>query len=165
MPAGKNNRMKKNDKNRRLTRVAVYLIGMQDDKILLAKRKNVEHMNGYWSLVAGHVYEGESSTQAMIREAHEECELTLTEKDLQLIGAMHQSSPPFDYINFIFFADLSNHNPTNLETQKCEALEFYCIKNLPSPMAHYILDIIEKSTSEKKLWIAEHGWKNQPKKL
>lgn len=147
------------DKTRIKTRVAVYLIGMKDDHVLLGKRKNASHMNGHWSLVAGHVAEGESASDAMIREAHEECNITLAPYELTLIGAMHHLSPPFDYINFIFKADLSNHNPTNREHHKCEALDFHHINQLPQPMAPYIKDIIHNCTSNESKWIIEYGWK------
>jgi len=148
----------KSDKTRDKTRVAVYLVALREQKILLAKRKNTVHMDGYWSLIAGHAYEGESCTQAMIREAKEECDLVLTSNCLQLIGAMHHYSPPFDYINFIFTVDLKEDQQLkNLEPDKCAVLEFYSIANLPSPMTDYILEIIEKSMSGKR-WISEFGW-------
>ncbi len=147
----------KNDKNRVKTRVAVYLVAFQNQKILLGKRKNTGHMDGHWSLIAGHAYEGESCTQAMIREAKEECDLSLNLNDLQLIGAMHHYSSPFDYINFIFTADLQSQEPKNLEPDKCDALEFYSIENLPSPMSQYTIEIIKKTMSEKS-WVSEFGW-------
>lgn len=148
-----------NGKNRHQTRIAVYLLGMRNQSILLAKRKNTGHMDGYWSLVAGHVYEGESSTCAMIREALEECNITLTPQEITLIGAMHHSSPPYDYTNFIFLADLTHHTPTNLEPDKCETLEFHAIDNLPSPITPYVLEIIKRSRDNKP-WVCEFGWDN-----
>jgi len=146
-----------NDKNRVKTRIAVYLVAFQDKKVLLGKRKNTGHMDGHWSLVAGHAYEGEPCTQAMIREAKEECDLFFGVSDLKLVGAMHHYSAPFEYVNFIFSVDLDNQKPKNLEPDKCEALEFYSIENLPSPMPNYVLEII-KRTASKKSWVSEFGW-------
>jgi len=147
------------DKKREKTRIAVYLLGKRGDTVLLAKRKNTGHMDGHWSLVAGHVFEGESSTQALLREAQEECGISLDASDLRLIGAMHHYSDPFDYVNFIFEADLTNHEPVNKEEHKCETLEFYPINQLPVPMSEYILQIIQESFSDKDHWICEFGWK------
>lgn len=141
-------------KNRQRTRIAVYLIGLRGDQVLLGKRQNTGHMDGHWSLVAGHVQEGEACTQAMLREIEEECGLLLQPHDLQLIGAMHHLSSPFDYTNFIFKADLSQHNPINREPNKCEQLAFFPITALPSPMAPYIITILKNSFSEEK-WIIE----------
>lgn len=147
-----------NDKNRKQTRVAVYLIGKRDNTILLGKRKNTGHMDGYWSLIAGHVREGESSTKALVREVFEECGINLKIESLSLIGAMLHKSPPYDYINFVFQADLTAHHLKNMEEDKCEALAFYPINELPSPMENYIVEIIKKSIPEQGLWISEYGW-------
>lgn len=147
-----------NDKDRTKTRIAVYLIGMRGDTILLGKRKNTGHMDGCWSLVAGHVAEGESATRAIIREAEEECGIRLSSDELQLMGAMHHFSDPFDYVLFTYFVDLNSHQPENKEPLKCETLEFHSIHALPTPMNDYILEIIQKSIAGK-IWVSEYGWK------
>jgi len=146
-----------NDKQRTNTRIAVYLIGTRGKEVLLAKRKNTGHMDGCWSLVAGHVYEGESSTDALLREALEECGLTLKPDELQLMGAMHHCSPPYDYINFIFKVDLHAHAPENKEEHKCEVLAFHHIDALPSPIEPYIREIITQCM-QHEVWVAEYGW-------
>lgn len=144
-------------KNRTRTRIAAYLIGTQGDTILLAKRQNTGHMDGYWSLIAGHVEEGESASSAIIREVQEECGITLNTGEIKLIGAMHHNSPPFDYVNFVFSADLTIHKPLNKEPHKCSMLSFHPISRLPKPMDDYIQTIIERSLSPAP-WIAEYGW-------
>jgi mutator protein MutT len=147
-----------NDKNRKNTRVAVYLIGTRGDTVLLGKRQNTGHMDGCWSLIAGHVDEGESSTRAMIRELQEECGVRIEPNELSLIGSMHHKSPPYDYINYIFHVDLMNHEPQNVEQHKCESLAFHSVTSLPTPMEQYVMDIIQKSVPQKGLWICEYGW-------
>lgn len=146
-----------NDRNRTKTRIAVYLVGLRQDKILLGKRKNADFLNEHWSLVAGHVYEGESCINAIIRETQEECGIALQPHELKLIGAMHHNSLPYDYMNFIYTADLTNHNPVNAEEEKCESLDFFPLSKLPDPIAPYVLDIIKKSC-KNEYWIAEVGW-------
>jgi 8-oxo-dGTP diphosphatase len=148
----------KNDKKRERTRIAVYLVGMRNDHVLLGKRINTDHMNNHWSLPAGHVYEGESCMQAIIREMKEELELILKPNDLQLIGAIHHNSLPYDYMNFIYTIDLTLHHPKNSEPTKCAMIEFYHKDNLPQPIAPYIVEIIEKSTISPNPWIIESGW-------
>ncbi|MEI6805718.1 MAG: NUDIX domain-containing protein [Myxococcaceae bacterium] len=147
-----------NDKNRIRTRIASYLVGIDNQRILLGKRINATHMNEHWSLPAGHVYEGESCTQAMIRESLEECGLDLTPNDLRLIGVMHHNSPPFDYINYIFSADLKNHQIINIEPEKCESLSYFAYDDLPTPMEDYIRFIIDKTLSNKHPWLVEYGF-------
>lgn len=148
----------KSDKERTRTRVAVYLVGLHGDTILLGKRKNTVHMNGFWSLVAGHVHEGESCMSALVREVQEECGITLHEKDIALIGAMHHDSPPYEYANYVYRVDLQNYEPINQEPEKCEMLAFFPYKDLPEPMADYIKFIIEKTVASNHPWIAEYGW-------
>lgn len=146
------------DKQRTKTRVAAYLVGLRNNAILLGKRKNAVHMNGFWSLPAGHVTEEESAMNAIIREAKEECDLDLSPNDLKLVGAMHHLSPPYVYINFIFKADLSNHKPKNMEPHKCELLSFHQLDQLPVPMEAYIKDIIMGTASQDTCRIIEYGW-------
>lgn len=146
------------DKKRNKTRVAVYLLGIKNNKILLGKRKNTQHMNNYWSLFAGHVFEGESCSNALKRECLEECGVYIKEQEFNIIGAMHHKSGEFDYINYIFKVDLSNHNPLNSEPEKCSELNFFDISNLPNPIDDYIKLIITKSFNSKAPWIIEYGW-------
>ncbi len=151
------NQKTQTDKDRHKTRIAVYLIGIRGETILLAKRQNTGHMDGCWSLVAGHVREGESSTHALIREVQEECGLHLNADEVTLVGAMHHYSPPFDYIQIAFLADLNAKEPQNLEPYKCEQLAFHPLDKLPNPMEEYIVTIIKQSVSGN-LWVSEYGW-------
>lgn len=153
--------MSMNDKDRTQTRIAAYLIGTRGDAVLLGKRQNTGHMDGCWSLIAGHVREKEPCTQAIIREFEEECGVKLKPEELTLIGAMHHNSPPYDYVNFIFHVDLTHHVPQNLEPHKCAILEFHDAASLPKPMEKYIIEIIQKSIPYKGLWVSECGWSYQ----
>jgi len=147
-----------NDKKRERTRIAVYLMGMRGDAVLLAKRQNTGHMDGHWSLVAGHVYEGESATQALLREVKEECGIDLSPDAIKLIGAMHHYSHPYDYVNFIFSADLTHHEPINKEEHKCEMLAFHSVHELPDPLVHYVQEMIKQNMNAQNFWICEFGW-------
>ncbi len=146
----------KSDKHRTHTRIAVYLVGIKDNHVLLGKRKNTDFMNNCWSLPAGHVNEYETCLQAIVREIQEECGVTLHSKNLELKGSMHHFSGDFDYINYIFLADLSNYVVVNSEPEKCEMLQFFSINNLPMPMYDYIRYIIQMTLYSKSAWIAEY---------
>jgi len=56
---------------------ASYLVLIEDNKILLQRRFNTGYEDGKYSLVAGHVDEGETFTEAIIREVKEEAGITL----------------------------------------------------------------------------------------
>lgn len=147
-----------NDKNRTKTRIAVLLVGVRNNSVLLGKRIHNTHMGGYWGVPGGHVYEGEPASKALIREIKEECGITLPKSDIEFRGAMHHSSDTFDYANYIFKVDLTNHEPTNKEPDKCESLEFFDINNLPEKTVPYVKLIIEKTLTNNHPWIIEHGW-------
>lgn len=147
-----------NDKNRSNTRVAVYLIGFRGNNILLGKRINTSHMNNYWSLPAGHVYESESIVDAIIRESNEELGILITPMQLIAIGSLYQRTNSFDYINFIFKVDLSACTVFNNESTKCESLKFFDVYDLPNPMDQYIKFIIHRSFYAKYPWIDVLGF-------
>lgn len=146
------------DKNRTKTRIAVYLIGIKHNQILLGKRINASHMNNHWSLPAGHVFEGESVYEAIIRESKEECGINISKQELSMIGAFHQYSDPWDYANYVFKIDLTGHTIVNSEPHACEELKFFDIDHMPQPMADYIRWIIDKSVRTNHAWIDEIGF-------
>lgn len=151
------------DRNRRVTRIAVYLVALRGGQVLLGKRGNVDHLKGYWSLPAGHAYEREVCEHAIRREILEECGLELPD-NLECIGVMHHNSPPYDYVNFIYRAELSSEAVVhNLEPEKCSALEFFAPDALPQVMAPYIKDMIRRSIFAKSPWISEDGWSGDEK--
>jgi 8-oxo-dGTP diphosphatase len=146
------------DKTRTKTRLSVNLVALRGNKVMLGKRKNTGHMDGYFSLPAGHVFEFETCFHAMTREAKEECGVSLTEKDLTLVGVMHHNSPPFDYVHFAFTADLTNHVPVNMEPHKCESWKFFRLDDLPSPIDPYIKKLLEMREGNTNPFL-EYGWK------
>ena len=73
-------------KNKNIYRI-VYLWIITNEKILIQQRSFNKRSNpGLWDCaVAGHVLSGENSIDAILREAKEELNLDLSEKDLKLI--------------------------------------------------------------------------------
>lgn len=51
---------------------AVHLVLIQNNQVLLLKRKNTGYQDGNYGLVTGHMEKGETAKQAIIREAQEE---------------------------------------------------------------------------------------------
>ena len=92
----------------------------------------------------------------IIREMQEECGIMLDKKDLQLKGSMHHFSGSFDYMNYIYVADLTAYSVMNMEPDKCEMWNFFPIDDLPSPMYDYIKYIITM-TLQNNTWIVEYA--------
>ena len=60
---------------------ASYIVLMRDNQVMLLKRFNTGYEDGKYSLIAGHVDEGETFTQCIIREAKEESGILLKPED------------------------------------------------------------------------------------
>lgn len=137
------------------TSVSAYLILKQQDKILFHLRKNTGYCDGMWSLVAGHVEEGESATEGMIREAREEIGIELYPDQIQVVHVMHRKT---NRLNVDVFFDCKSWQGEiqNCEPEKCERLEFFNLSSLPSNTVDYN-KLVLNSVLEGKFY-SEWGW-------
>lgn len=124
--------------------VAVYLVPIESDRVLLARRKNTGYADGMYSLVAGHVESGETLTVAMIREAREEAGISIEASELTLahtlIGpakAVSTSSLPCRWGGVIEIR----------EPDKCDDLSWFRLRDLPGTTLPYIRQAIESIES------------------
>ena len=99
-------------------------------EILLSLRKNTGYRDGEYELPGGHVEEGEDLMQAMVRETREELMIEVKEENLKIVHILHHYSG--NRINFILTTDTYEGNPRIGEPDKCEKIEWFDIKNLPS---------------------------------
>lgn len=119
---------------RRGVSVNAYLILKKSDQILLQLRKNTGYCDGLWSLVAGHVEDGEAASAGMAREAREEIGIEVQE--LKCVHVMHRVT---NRLNMdVFFECLSWKGKIEIrEPHKCEALQYFPIDRLPENMVDY----------------------------
>ena len=147
-------------KERYKTKSAVFLLILEKDKILLQKWKNTGFMDGFYDLaVSGHVEAGEPITQAVLREAREECNLELKPEELRLFTVIHNRLDGEVYYYFYFTADLSQENKDRLgikEKDKIEELAWFDLKNMPRRVAEHNRVAIENYKSGTPL--SELGW-------
>ena len=138
--------------------VAVYLIVKNGNRILLQLRKNTGYMDGYYSLVAGHIEGNETATQACIREANEEAGMELKASDIKPVHIMHRLTPKTEYIDMFFIVENYNGNIENREPEKHEKHEFFDIDNLPENIIDYIKVAINKAMDG--VFYSEYGFKD-----
>lgn len=123
---------------------ASYLILRRDDEVLLSLRKGTGWRDGWWSLPAGHVEDDESALAACLREAAEEIGVVVRPDDLVPLCTVHRTGqrgdPNDERVDFFFAAENWTGEPTNLEPDKCGALGWYALKDLPSP----VVDPVDK---------------------
>lgn len=108
--------------------VCADILLMNNDKILLMKRKNTGNDDGYYELPGGHLEANEDIFDAMIREAKEELLIDIDRNDLEIAHIMHHYTG--GRINFIFKTE-KYYNPQIGEPNKCEELVWVNIHELP----------------------------------
>ena len=128
---------------------AIHIIIMDNNKILLQKRKGSKLWPGYYALPAGHIDKGENQYEALIREAKEELNIEI---DLDGITdsymVLRRNFFEIDgkklepYIDYYFEISKYKGTPIIAEPNKCEELIWADINNLPEPFINYEGDFL-----------------------
>lgn len=134
---------------------AVYLLLRDNDQVLLLKRKNTGHRDGEYSLVAGHIEEGEPATEAMVREAKEEVGIVLKRSSLDPFHVIHRNSGSRVYLDIFFALDEWEGVVENKEPEKCAELAWYSRSQLPENTVPYVEQAITEMSSSV---FSEFGW-------
>lgn len=135
--------------------INAYLILRKEEMILLSLRENTGYFDGYYGLVSGHVEDGESASNAMVREAKEEANLILHSESLKAVHLMHRKTNRFN-IDIFFECSIWEGNLMNLEPSKCAELKFFPLTNLPKNLIPYI-DQALRGVIQKRIY-SEEGW-------
>lgn len=133
-------------KERYQSKVAVFLILTREiegqTQILLQERCNTGYMDGkYDTACSGHLEKGESLSMALCREAKEEINLDIQEKDLELVSIIHPYQE--DYINVFFTTNKYTGTPKIMEPNKCDDLKWFNINELPENTIIRIRNVIK----------------------
>lgn len=136
--------------------VNVYLVLRKESDILLSLRENTGYFDGHYGLIAGHVEDSESATTAMIREAYEESGIRIQSSCLKIVHVMHRQTNRFN-IDLFFECHEWKGNIVNREHEKCAALTFFPIKQLPANTIDYIRDALQAISSRN--FYSEYGWR------
>lgn len=137
--------------------VAVYLALIRKGKVLLLQRQNTGYEDGNYGLIAGHVENNETITNAIIREVHEEVGISIFPKDLGFFHIMQRSSMnKRTYLDFFFTTENWHGKIKNMEPAKCSALEWFPLNDLPDNTIPYIRLTLQ-SYMKKMTYFSEHG--------
>lgn len=119
--------------------IAVFLIILKNEnaktKILLQKRQNTGYMDNMWDLCAsGHVENGETATQAIIREAKEEIGIKILNENLEFAGFYYNHMEGKTYCYVYFKAAKYENTPKINEPEKCSEIKWFDLEDLPADM-------------------------------
>ena len=132
---------------------AVHIILINDNKILLQKRKGSKLWPGYYALPAGHIDEGETQYEALIREAKEELGIEINSNDIinnyvvlrrnffEINGKILEP-----YIDYYFEIKKYKGIPKIIEEDKCDKLLWADLNHLPEPFINYEGAFLEDKT-------------------
>ena len=135
---------------------SVYLLAIQNEKVLLLRRFQTGYEDGKYGLVAGHVDGNETAREAMIREAREEAGISIASDDLIHALTMHRWCGDHERIDLFFYTSKWMGDIVNKEMHKCDDLRFVSLEQLPVNTIPYIRTAID--CYRKGITYCEFGW-------
>ncbi|MBI2098069.1 MAG: NUDIX domain-containing protein [Candidatus Wildermuthbacteria bacterium] len=148
-----------NNKDRHRIIPAAYVILQDGNKILLQRRYNTGYEDGNYSFVSGHVEQGESYINAIIREAKEEAGVELRGQDLRFVHLMHRKGEDSynERADVFFVAARWSGEIANVEPHKCDDLSWFDKSDLPENLIPYIREVL--GYIDKDVMYSEYGWR------
>jgi len=110
---------------------AIYLVLIDKGNVLLSKRKNTGYQDGNFGLVAGHVEEGETAFDCIIRESFEEANININEHSLRVVKILHRIAKDRTYIDVFITANEYTGIIINKEPDRCDGLIWCPVNSLP----------------------------------
>lgn len=138
---------------------SINLYFIQNNKLLLSRRKNTGWMDGFLCAPGGHVEIGETPKIAAIREAKEELGINLKIDDLEFLCVAVRNTSPKEYVAYEFLINEKAYEIVNNEIDKCSELIWVDIKNLPNDIIPDFNEIIINSIIDDKKYL-EIGFKS-----
>lgn len=118
--------------------VDVHILLIRDDRILLSLRRSGDKYDNRWHLPSGKLEAGESAAVGAVREAAEEIGVKLEPAALRLVHVAHVTAPGRDSRLGLFFrAERWRGEPFNREPDKCYALQWFPLNDLPADLIEY----------------------------
>jgi|SaaInlStandDraft_6_1057023.scaffolds.fasta_scaffold81348_1 8-oxo-dGTP diphosphatase len=136
-------------KDNQITRCGVGVLIMQDEKILLGKRRGSFAAGSYGS-GGGHLDFGESCKDAVVREIREEAGVEL--KDLEFLCVSNFIIESKHYIDISFTAKIKSGEPQVMEPEKLDDWDWYDINNPPAPLLGCVANYLDALKTGRKFF-------------
>lgn len=138
----------------------LFLMRETDGKqqILLQRRQNTGYADGLWDVsVSGHVEEGESLREALIREAKEELGISIAKEDVEFATLVHKTTDnSVTYYNVFFRVVKWTGEPKIMEPEKCAEICWFLLDSLPQTLLEDRKAALENLRSG--ISYSEFGW-------
>ena len=121
---------------------ASYVYLLRGSQVLLQQRANTGYMDGMWvAAAAGHVELGETAAAAAVRESAEEIGVVIDPADLHPVTVMQRTDGTDarleQRVDWFFTVRRWQGEPTIREPQKCAALQWFGLDDLPAEIPAY----------------------------
>lgn len=124
------------------SRVAIFVLLIQDHKIFLMRRANAHYMDGWYGLPSGHLEENEFLVEGAQRELREEAGVEVDPADLEFAHVMYRRKDR-NYIDFYFVAKQWQGEPHIAEPEKCDDAQWFDFDAMPENTFDYIKDVVK----------------------
>ena len=128
--------------------IGAFIIVMQNNQILLGKRKN-SYKAGMYGCPGGRLEIEESLEASAARELFEETNLTANH--LEYLGVIRERQDGYNFIHFAYLCKEVEGTVHLKEPDKCESWNFYNLNSLPTPILPGHQAGIDMLTSGKSL--------------
>lgn len=127
-----------------IAKMAVYIFLRRDGKILFGRRVNTGYQDGSYQMPAGHIDQGETPLEAMVREAKEEVGVTVRPEDLRFVHTLYRIKHDYTHnrVDYFFETDKWEGEPYNAEPEKCDDLLWVSEDALPTNTVPHVREVI-----------------------
>ncbi|MGY2093392.1 NUDIX domain-containing protein [Nocardia gipuzkoensis] len=139
--------------------IDVHVLLVEDDRLLLTQRAGSDVFAGRWHLPSGKLDRGEPITAAAAREAFEEVGVVIDPADLCPVHIVHVAgSGPEPRLGVFLRAERWSGQPVNREPEKCSAVAWFRLDDLPDDIIEYPDIGIRAFLDGARASFSEHGW-------
>lgn len=143
-------------------RAAVVLLLRGDEVLLTQRSTDAPWGANQWHIPGGSVETGESAINAAVREIYEEVGVKVAPKDLQFQAATTFDREKEGNVDTLYFS--TRHwqgEPYIAEPDKCQAIQWARVDNLPEGIMEQVKAIIGSLPQVKYLHVVEDAVKDQ----